>query len=136
MKSCVPVAADFVKTGGTDGANYSLADHPVDRGVETHLVAYNRYEADGLAVQEALCCGLPTFVTHDAGIAEQYAPSLQHLLVKEDAKDDLDLAERLKASPARPGIFRSEQAALAANPRAHAWADLAAQFAGTVQNRR
>ena len=102
MKSCVLVAADFVKTGGMDRANYALGEHLADRAIETHLVAYapTRYDACGLALQET-----PELRIH-------IRQRLQHLLVK-NANDDLDLAERREARGPRRGIFRSQLAALA-----------------------
>ncbi len=45
------------------------------------LVAPTRYEAYGLGVQEAICCGLPAIVSANAGIAETYPLSLQELLL-------------------------------------------------------
>ncbi|MGO9449527.1 MAG: glycosyltransferase family 4 protein [Candidatus Binataceae bacterium] len=40
MKPFLLVTGDFVKTGGMDHCNYSLAKHLADRGTETHLVAH------------------------------------------------------------------------------------------------
>ena len=40
MKPYLIVAADFVKTGGMDRANYALARYLADNGFETHLVTY------------------------------------------------------------------------------------------------
>lgn len=45
------------------------------------FVAPTRYEAFGLAVQEALCCGLPAIVSRDAGVAELYPLPIQPLLL-------------------------------------------------------
>ena len=43
------------------------------------LVAPTRYEAYGLGVHEALCCGLPAVVSADAGVAERYPAELADL---------------------------------------------------------
>jgi glycosyltransferase involved in cell wall biosynthesis len=51
-----------------------------------------RYEAYGLAVHEALCRGVPTFVSASAGVAERYPPTLGGLLLA-----DPDDAEELRA---------------------------------------
>lgn len=59
------------------------------------LVAPTRYEAYGLGVQEALCCGLPALVSANAGVAERYPPHLQDLLIV-NPDDAVDLAARLK----------------------------------------
>jgi len=40
-----------------------------------------RYEAYGLAVQEALCCGVPVILSKDAGVAERLSPELTPLLM-------------------------------------------------------
>ncbi len=45
------------------------------------LIAPVRYEAYGLAVQEALCRGLPALVSENAGVAERYPPALRELLL-------------------------------------------------------
>jgi glycosyltransferase involved in cell wall biosynthesis len=45
------------------------------------LVSPSRYEAYGLAVQDALIQGVPALVTRTAGIAERYPRALAHLLV-------------------------------------------------------
>jgi glycosyltransferase involved in cell wall biosynthesis len=45
------------------------------------LVSPARYEAYGLAVQDALIQGVPALVTRTAGIAERYPRALAHLLV-------------------------------------------------------
>ncbi len=58
------------------------------------LVAPTRYEAYGLGVHEALCCGLPALVSATAGVAERYPESLQDLLLR-DASDVNHLIDRL-----------------------------------------
>ncbi|WP_353932509.1 glycosyltransferase family 4 protein [Okeanomitos corallinicola TIOX110] len=45
------------------------------------LVAPTRYEAYGLGVHEALCCGLPALVSANAGVAERYPQKLKDLLI-------------------------------------------------------
>ena len=54
------------------------------------LIAPTRYEAYGLGVHEALCCGLPAIVSRRAGVAERYPDDLAELLL-----DDSDDAEEL-----------------------------------------
>lgn len=56
------------------------------------LVSPVRYEAYGLNVQEAICCGVPAMVTEAAGIAERYPEELRELLIH-----DPDDAEELTA---------------------------------------
>jgi len=98
------------------------------------LIAPTRYEAYGLAVHEALCCGLPAFVTRTAGVAEQYPPSLEQLLIK-DPDDDLDLAERLRSWRLGPEPYRAQMTTLAARLRQHTWNEMAAEIIGLIENR-
>ncbi len=56
------------------------------------LVSPARYEAYGLNVHEAICCGVPAMVTRGAGVAERYPKDLQPLLI-----DDPQNAEALAA---------------------------------------
>ncbi len=59
------------------------------------LVAPSRYEAYGLGVHEALCCGLPGIVSATSGIAERYPQQLGDLLIP-NPEDAVDLAARLQ----------------------------------------
>ncbi|MCE9531237.1 MAG: glycosyltransferase family 4 protein, partial [Planctomycetes bacterium] len=45
------------------------------------LVAPTRYEAYGLGVHEALCCGIPAITSASAGVAEQYPGDASDLLL-------------------------------------------------------
>ena len=54
------------------------------------LVSPTRYEAYGLNVHEALCCGLPALVSRSAGVAERYPAGLADLLIP-DPDDPADL---------------------------------------------
>jgi glycosyltransferase involved in cell wall biosynthesis len=58
------------------------------------LVAPTRYEAYGLGVHEALCCGLPALVSSTAGVAERYPSDLSDLLIP-DPEDAVNLVARL-----------------------------------------
>ena len=60
------------------------------------FVAPARYEAFGLAVLEAICCGLPAIVSRHAGVAELYPDSLNELLLGE-----------CESAPALAAILRS-----------------------------
>jgi glycosyltransferase involved in cell wall biosynthesis len=110
-------------------------DVPVLLAASDVMVAPTRYEAYGLAVHEALCCGLPSFVTRDAGVAEQYPPGLQELLLN-DPNDDADLAERLKAWRRHPFALRSELAGLAARLSRRTWNDMAQEFIALTEECR
>jgi glycosyltransferase involved in cell wall biosynthesis len=91
------------------------------------LVSPARYEAYGLNVQEALCCGLPAIVSADAGVAERYPGPLRELLLP-DPDDPADLARRIAAWRADPGPLRSAVADLGRALRARPWDRCAAEI--------
>lgn len=91
------------------------------------LVAPTRYEAYGLGVQEALCCGMPALVTRTAGIAERYPAALEHLLIS-DPNDPRDLVRRMHAWRARADEYRAAVAPFAADLRSHTWDHMSAQM--------
>jgi glycosyltransferase involved in cell wall biosynthesis len=91
------------------------------------LVSPTRYEAYGLGVQEALCCGLPALVTGDAGVAERYPAELADLLLP-DPDDAGDLACRLRrVRDELPGT-RARVRALSNRLRIHSWDDMAREL--------
>lgn len=96
------------------------------------VAAPARYEAFGLAVQEALCCGLPALVSAGAGVAERIPPSLRGLLLP-DPDDAADLAARLRAWRGAIPIHRSAALALSAELRTRTWDDMAALVATIVE---
>jgi glycosyltransferase involved in cell wall biosynthesis len=91
------------------------------------LVSPARYEAYGLNVQEALCCGLPAIVTASAGVAERYPASLAGLLLP-DPDDAADLAARIAAWRDGAGAVASAAADLGAALRARPWDRCAAEI--------
>jgi len=96
------------------------------RAADAHVLP-SRYEGYSLATQEALCCGLPAFVTATAGIAERYPSALQGLLIPDP--DDADvLADRLRAWRDRPGELSEPLGEFAAALRSFTWDDMAAEF--------
>jgi glycosyltransferase involved in cell wall biosynthesis len=86
-----------------------------------------RYEAYGLAVHEALCCGLPAFVSAGAGVAERYPPELAGLLLP-DPDDAADLAGRLRRWRDDPAAARDRVRPLSAVLRSYTWDDMARDF--------
>jgi glycosyltransferase involved in cell wall biosynthesis len=91
------------------------------------LVSPTRYEAYGLGVQEALCCGLPALVSRSAGVAERYPDALSGLLL--DSPDDAaGLAEALLRWHARRQLWAPELARFSAALRARTWDDMASEI--------
>ncbi|HET7464304.1 MAG TPA: glycosyltransferase family 4 protein [Longimicrobium sp.] len=97
------------------------------------LVAPTRYEAYGLAVQEAVCCGLPAVVSRAAGVAERIAPPLDALLLA-DPDDADELAARLRAWRAGVDAHRAAALELAAVLRAWTWDQMAARIVDIVES--
>ncbi|HEX8392972.1 MAG TPA: glycosyltransferase family 4 protein, partial [Longimicrobium sp.] len=88
------------------------------------IAAPTRYEAYGLAVQEAICCGLPALVSAGAGVAERIPAPLDALLLADP--DDADaLAARLRAWRAELDGQRTAALALSAQMRAWTWDHMA-----------
>jgi glycosyltransferase involved in cell wall biosynthesis len=99
------------------------------------LVAPTRYEAYGLGVQEALCRGLPAFVSRSAGVAERYPPHLHHFLL-EDPNDAAALAERLQHWRPRMENYRDATADFADQLRSHTWDHMAERIEHLVEETR
>jgi glycosyltransferase involved in cell wall biosynthesis len=95
------------------------------------LVAPTRYEAYGLGVQEALCCGLPALVSADAGVAERYPTELQPLLLP-DCEDAADLAARLLSWRERVVAVHSDAQSLGEELRSRSWDQMAAEIFNAV----
>jgi len=84
------------------------------------MLAPTRYEAYGLAVHEALCCGLPTFVTDNAGVAERFPESLRHFLLDSPPNAN-DLAEKLRTWRKNPKRSLESFEQLGCSLRARTW---------------
>jgi glycosyltransferase involved in cell wall biosynthesis len=91
------------------------------------LAAPTRYEAYGLAVQEALCCGLPALVSAAAGVAERIPGEMRALLIP-DPDDSVDLADRLRAWRGAMDAHRTAALVLSGELRARTWDDMAAEM--------
>jgi glycosyltransferase involved in cell wall biosynthesis len=88
------------------------------------LVAPARYEPYGLAVQEALCCGLPAFVSRSSGIAERFPSALEQLLIP-DPDNVEDLARRLRAWRVDIEKYHHWVQPFGEELRAYSWDDMA-----------
>jgi glycosyltransferase involved in cell wall biosynthesis len=99
------------------------------------VVSPTRYEAYGLAVQEAICTGLPAIVSRAAGVAERIPSPLDALLLDE-AEDAGELAERLLAWRAGVDSHRAAALELSATLRAWTWDHMAARIVDIVESHR
>ncbi len=88
------------------------------------LVAPTRYEAYGLGVHEAICCGLATFVSAESGVGERFPGTLRDFLLQspEDAKV---LAEKLFHWKQNRQTLGDELKHFSANLRSRSWDDMA-----------
>lgn len=107
------------------------ADVPMVLRACDALVSPARYEAYGLNVHEALCCGLPAFVTQSAGVAERYPAELAELLIP-DPDDVADLADRLRRWRSGAGPAPAALASFSDRLRATTWDDMAERFTRIV----
>lgn len=87
------------------------------------LVHPARYEAYGLAVHEALCCGVPAVVSESAGVAERFPDGLRPLLVH-DTDSPTELAARLRTWRDGKDSFRARALAFGAVLRGRTWDDM------------
>jgi glycosyltransferase involved in cell wall biosynthesis len=91
------------------------------------LVAPTRYEAFGLGVLEALCCGLPALVSRSAGVAERYSPQLAELLIP-DPDNIAGLVDRLALWRRCSERFRAAALESSAELSRHSWDGMADQI--------
>jgi len=99
-------------------------DVPVILAACDALVAPSRYEAYGLGVHEALCTGLPAFVSATAGVAERYPHALRGLLL-EDPESPTAVASSLMHWRDHSAAWRAEARTFSEQLRARSWDDMA-----------
>ena len=95
------------------------------------LVSPTHYEAYGLGVHEALCCGLPAFVTRTAGIAERYPAELDELLLAAPPTV-ADLVQRLRRWHADQAGYRDRVRGFSEKLRQRSWADMAREIVAYI----
>jgi glycosyltransferase involved in cell wall biosynthesis len=95
------------------------------------LVSPTRYEAYGLNVHEAICCGLAALVSAKAGVAERYPEALGDLLIP-DPDDAADLAARIGRWCDRAETPSATLTSFSEQLRARTWDHMAEQFVATV----
>jgi glycosyltransferase involved in cell wall biosynthesis len=97
------------------------------------LVHPARYEAYGLAVHEALCCGVPAIVSSCAGVVERLPESLAGLLIH-DANSADDLAARLLYWRDRALDLREHTRNVGAILRTRSWDDMSREIADMTES--
>jgi glycosyltransferase involved in cell wall biosynthesis len=95
------------------------------------LVSPARYEAYGLAVHEAMCCGVPAIVSADAGVAERFPESLRHLLL--DEPDDVETLAELLRRCDEAAELRHLVSSLSNELRRWTWDDMAAHMVQLIE---
>ena len=95
------------------------------------LVSPTRFEPYGQGVHEALCCGLPAFVTRCAGISERFPAELHDLLL-DNPPDALQLCRRLREWHKDIDGYRRRTVPFAEQLRRRTWSDMAADFVRAV----
>jgi glycosyltransferase involved in cell wall biosynthesis len=111
-----------------------LDDVPALMAAFDAVVHPARYEAYGLSVHEALCRGIPAFVSASAGIAELYPQEAGELLIS-DPDDPGELSDRLQSWRRNPARFHEAVTPLSASLRARTWDMMAEQIATLVERR-
>ncbi len=96
------------------------------------VVAPTRYEAYGLGVHEALCCGLPALVSATAGVTERYPPHLSDLLLP-DPEDAANLATRLRHWRGNSQQYSKLVNSLSEELRSYTWDDMAQRILKTIE---
>lgn len=95
------------------------------------LVSPTRYEPFGLAVLEALCCGLPAIVSADAGVAELYPEAIRPLLLAK-ADDSGKLAEKIGDLVLHAEYWRDEVRPISLRVRSHTWDAMACEILQSI----
>jgi glycosyltransferase involved in cell wall biosynthesis len=98
------------------------------------LVAPTRYEAYGLGVHEALCCGLPVLVSKSSGVAERCPGELSETLLIQNPDDPVELAKRLKNWRAGAEQYRNAVQPLTNSLRSHDWDAMASEMVGIMES--
>ena len=106
-------------------------DVPDLLGAVDALVHPARYEAYGLSVREALSRGIPAIVSRSAGVAEEYPPSLDDLLLG-DPDDAEELVTRLQWWRRHRETLDAAVAPLGARLRDRTWDHMAEEIVSVV----
>jgi glycosyltransferase involved in cell wall biosynthesis len=102
------------------------------RACDGHVLP-SRYEGYSMVTQEALCCGVPAYITADAGIADRFPDALRDELLIPDPEDAADLAARLRAWRGRLGHPWPELEAFGGQLRRHTWDAMAGRMVELIE---
>ena len=91
------------------------------------LAAPARYEAYGLGVQEALCCGLSAIVSKSAGVAEQY-PELLAVFLLDDPPHVANVINRFRWWRETREAYTPALLHLSRQLRARSWNEMSAEI--------
>ena len=97
------------------------------------LVHPARYEAYGLGVHEALCCGVPAVVSASAGVAERFPHDLRPLLLQ-DVESVAELTTRLRTWRDAKENFRARAMAFSAALGARTWDDMSRDIVAMAES--
>ncbi len=103
------------------------------RAADAHVLP-SRYEGYSMVTQEALCCGLPAFITEVAGIADRYPDELKNLLLIPDPEDVTDLVARLRRWRETKDACRAAVEPFSVRLREHTWDRMSEQIVGLIEN--
>jgi len=92
-----------------------------------------RYEAYGLGVHEALCCGVPAVVSASAGVAERFPDDLRPLLLQE-VESVAELTSRLRTWRDAMDSFRDRAVAFSVGLGARTWDDMSRDIAAMAES--
>jgi glycosyltransferase involved in cell wall biosynthesis len=97
------------------------------------LIAPTRYEAYGLGIQEAWCCGLPAILSAQAGASERCPVALRDLLIQ-DPQSQAELVARIRSWRANSDTYRN--AAIEAVPvfQRHTWDAMAEKIVNLLDS--
>ena len=96
------------------------------------LVAPTRYEAYGLGVHEALCCGVPAIVSAQAGVAERFPDGMKRLLLNDHESHEA-LARIMRDWRRDISIHRRDALELSSELRRYTWDDMAARMVDLIE---
>lgn len=96
------------------------------------FVSPTRYEGYGLAIQEAISCGLPAIVSRAAPVTERFAGAMDELLLP-DPEDVDGLIHRLRLWRSRRPEFASAAGVLSARLRQRSWRDMASEMVAIAE---